>query len=278
MTSGGKYAESYPIEHSERETQRLMAQARRLDLPMRRLLEDAGIAAGMRVLDIGSGAGDVALMAATFVGPTGAVVGVDMNPEILETARRLAREAGLSNVTLVAGDIREEFALDGEFDALVGRIVLAYLADPAPALRRLLKYLRSGGIVAIQDGQFLEVVPAYPPSPLWQRAMGWMMQAQARSGTQLSAGLRLYQTFLQVGLPTPEMRVGAEVLVGSDSPLIGAWAANLRALLPRIVELGIATEEEVNIDTFEERLRADFASPPKAAIPMLRVDAWARKP
>src|SRR5437870_1033975 len=101
MTESGGAAGSYPNGHSEQETQRLMAQARRLDLPLRRLFEDAGISSGMRVLDIGCGAGDVALTAAALVGPSGAVVGLDMNPAILETARRRAREAGLSNAAFV---------------------------------------------------------------------------------------------------------------------------------------------------------------------------------
>ena len=59
----------------------------------------------MRVLDIGSGAGDVALVAAELVGPEGEVVGVDMNPEILETARDRVRQAGHRNVKFLAGDV-----------------------------------------------------------------------------------------------------------------------------------------------------------------------------
>lgn len=72
----------------------------------------------MRVLDVGSGMGDVALLAAELVGPTGSVVGVDTNPDALVAARRRAPE----NVNSVEGDIRH-LELDGEFDAVVGRLV-----------------------------------------------------------------------------------------------------------------------------------------------------------
>ena len=60
----------YLFGHSEEETRRLLLQGRLFNPYTRRLLEDAGITSGMKVLDVGSGAGDVALLAAELVGPT----------------------------------------------------------------------------------------------------------------------------------------------------------------------------------------------------------------
>jgi ubiquinone/menaquinone biosynthesis C-methylase UbiE len=71
---------------TEREGRRLLRQAAAHAAPTRRLLAAAGIGPGMTVLDLGSGAGDVALLAAELVGPGGRVLGVDENPRILETA------------------------------------------------------------------------------------------------------------------------------------------------------------------------------------------------
>lgn len=121
---------TYAFGHSEAETRRLQAQSRLFSSTARRLLEEAGITAGMRVLDVGSGAGDVALLAADLVGPGGEVIGVDANPVILETARARAREAKLANVSFLEGDITSAVP-DGPFDAAVGRCVLFFLADPA---------------------------------------------------------------------------------------------------------------------------------------------------
>lgn len=73
-------------------------------LPM---LRNAGVAAGMKVLDIGSGAGDVALAAAQLVGREGTVVGIVVNPKILETARARAQQGGHANIEFIAGDARE---------------------------------------------------------------------------------------------------------------------------------------------------------------------------
>ena len=94
----------YVMGRSEAESRRLMLQARLYDRITRRFLQDAGLTAGMTVLDVGSGAGDVAFAAADLVGPTGRVVGVDANPVVLETARARARAEQRSNVTFVAGD------------------------------------------------------------------------------------------------------------------------------------------------------------------------------
>src|SRR4051794_3304979 len=93
----------YLMNRGEPETQRLISVADVLNPFTRRLLRDAGIAAGMRVLDVGTGAGDVALLSAELVGPTGRVVGLDQDPQILRTAFARAQAAGLDTVSFVAG-------------------------------------------------------------------------------------------------------------------------------------------------------------------------------
>ena len=89
---------TYTMGRSKEETERLIQQSGLYEDITGRLLRDAGLFTGMKVLDIGSGAGDVAMAAAELVGSEGEVVGVDMNPEILETARARAQAAGLANV------------------------------------------------------------------------------------------------------------------------------------------------------------------------------------
>ena len=97
-TSGTK-PPAYLMGRSEAETRRLIAQHQLYSRFTRRLLEDAGIAEGMKVLDVGSGAGDVALLAAELVGPTGSVVGVDQDAGVLDTARARAEASGRTNVS-----------------------------------------------------------------------------------------------------------------------------------------------------------------------------------
>ena len=115
----------YTMGRSKEEEDRLIQQSQLYDAVTRRMLHSAGLAGGMKVLDIGSGTGDVAMTAAELVGPEGSVVGVDMNPEILETARARAGQAGFANIEFVAGDART-LDLGDDFDALIGRLVLMY--------------------------------------------------------------------------------------------------------------------------------------------------------
>ena len=85
---------TYTMGRSAGETERLIEQAQLYERVTLRMLRNAGVEPGMKVLEIGSGAGDVAMAAAQLVGPEGTVVGIDINPEILETARARAQQAG----------------------------------------------------------------------------------------------------------------------------------------------------------------------------------------
>ena len=118
---------------------------------------------------------------------------------------------------------------------------------------------------------------AHPPLPLRQQMWDWMQQALTRSGGNPSAGLALHRTFLEAGLPPPQMRAHAPVNNGVDANFDLA-VAGVRTWLPRILEFGIATAEEIDVDTLGERLRAAFAAEQRAAIGPISVDAWARKP
>src|SRR5262245_61059248 len=124
----------YPLGHSERELERLAVQARDLAAHTTVLFRRAGISAGHRVLDRGCGAGDVSFIAAEIVGPGGNVVGIDRSPAAVDLARERERSVGQLNLTFKVGDAAK-LAIAGEFDVIVGRLVLMYLPDPVKALR-----------------------------------------------------------------------------------------------------------------------------------------------
>ena len=268
----------YLFGHSEEETRRLLLQGRLFNPYTRRLLEDAGITRGMKVLDVGSGAGDVALLAAELVGPHGTVVGVDSNPLLLETARKRVQAAGLENTSFFAADI-SQLALDEDFDAVVGRCVLFFVSDPTAVLRRLVSHLRPGGIVAFQEPGNATLPPdALPPSPLLEQMWEWIMETYRRAGMDLKMGLRLFPLFLEAGLPAPQMRLDAAVGGGPEWAGYGYIASLLRTLLPLIVKFNIATAEEVDIDTLEERFRDEMVSRGGVVTTWSFITAWTRLP
>src|SRR5690348_7427469 len=110
-------AMSYPFADRVAEDERLVAQGRLFDPLTCRVLEQAGLAPGMRVLDLGSGAGNVARIAAELVGPDGAVVGLERDPAAVELARRRTDAA---NVEYRVGDVQTLDGVEDGFDAVVG--------------------------------------------------------------------------------------------------------------------------------------------------------------
>jgi len=243
------------------------------------VLTEAGIRAGMRVLDLGSGAGDLALLTAQIVGATGKVVGIDLNPEILEIAKQRARDDGFSNVSFKSSDIGN-LELDGEFDAVIGRLILMYLKEPAEGLRRALRYLKPGGVVALIEMDSTVPMTSRPASELHQNLYRWMYEAFRHAGVEVNMAMRLPEIFQSCGLPLPQMQFGAIIGAGPEfAQRFAAWAeGTLCSLLPRLVEYGIATEQEVDIETFATRYAEEFSDPASVIRWMLVVGAWSTKP
>ena len=258
------------------EEERLIQQSQLYDAVTRRFFREAGISSGMKVLDIGSGAGDVALTAAELVGPAGAVVGVDVNPAILETARVRAQAAGFTNVEFVAGDART-LDLGNDFDALTGRLVLMYMADPADALKQLATRLRPGGIVAFQEADFTPYRQMYrPDTPLANKLIDWALAVFERSEAHSGMGFDLYRAFVEAGLPEPYMHF--ESPVGGPEGWAGyQYIANsVRSVLPLLEDYGIATAEEVDVDTLAERVRQEVVTSKRPIRLVPHVTAWAQ--
>jgi cyclopropane fatty-acyl-phospholipid synthase-like methyltransferase len=258
----------YSLGYSEHEAQRLANQAARLAEFTEDVLRRAGIAPGMRVLDIGSGVGDVSLLLARMV------LGVEKSAGSVETATRRAVEQGAANVAFIAGDIAK-FVTDQRFDAIVGRFVLAYVPERGVVLEKLVRYLVPGGIVASLEIDMSQIAQV-PPSDLFTRARQWVLEAFAAGGTELDMGSRLLATFSQAGLPEPAMIAAHPVVGGASCPGYEELAQGLRSLLPVIEREEIASAREVGIDTLAERLRADAEAHDRVLFMSRVVGAWTR--
>ncbi len=271
-----KVSDNYILGRTEAETRRLILQDQIYGPLTRRFFQAAGIGTGMKVLDIGSGAGDVALLLAELVGPRGRVVGVEMNPAIIETARARVAAAGWSNVTFVTGDVHK-IALDRDFDAVVGRWVLMYLPEPAAMLRHLATHVRAGGIVAFHENDFTYPPAVFPPSDLTRQIERWVVPPPGTPGPEMHMGTRLFKTYIDAGLPAPELMVEAPVGGGPDWPGYEYLVETFRSLLPALSRLTGLDPSKIGIDTLAERLRDDVTS--RGAIQMLPImfGAWARK-
>lgn len=255
------------------ETRRLKRQAEFLSRFTHFLLDSAGITSGMKVLDVGTGIGDVAFLVAEQVGPQGTVTGVDMNPAMIDVARQRAKAAGITNVEFLQGDV-SQMALSDQFDAVVGRAILMYIKDRAALLRRLSQQLRPGGIIAFQELDLTLAGTTLPHAPVYGQAGQRIKEVFGHAGLD-TQGMNLFRLFLEAGLSAPEMDLITTV-GGPD------WAGHehltdvTSALLPLMIQWGVATEEEVQVKTLEQRLREEAARLQSVSMSLGLMNVWTR--
>jgi 2-polyprenyl-3-methyl-5-hydroxy-6-metoxy-1,4-benzoquinol methylase len=274
QVSGAAPQTDYILGHSAREVRRLRLQADILRPVTERLLRGAGVCPGMRVLDVGCGAGDVSMLAADLVGPSGAVVGVDGSREVLAVARERARAAGYRQVRFEESSV-ESFADPGCFDVVVGRYVLIHQADPAAFLSRVAGLARPGGVVAFHELNIDSAFRSLPAVPLWEQTGEWIRLAFRSMLPHRDAGGRLIEHFSRAGLPQPTLFCECEVGGDDDSPLY-AWAAEtLASLLPQLFRQEIVTAEAVGIDSLEARLREAVVAARSQVVGPEQFCAWA---
>lgn len=237
----------------------------------------AGIRPGMRVLDIGSGVGDVSLLAADLVGPQGSVVGIDRDPENVAWATKRAVGADRSNISFVTTELTE-FVNSQLFDALVGRFILMYLPDPVATLRLLSRHLRSGAAISFCEPDLTVLSTVVPEVPLLRQCEEWQRDAWRSSGARVDMGMRLYHTFRDSGFVDTGLTVSQLSGYGVRRELIEFFVEGVRSMLPKIQQFKIATLEEVNIDTLADRIETQARAVDPQWVSIRYISAWARKP
>jgi SAM-dependent methyltransferase len=268
----GSAETGYQLGSDAAELERLDLQGRVLAPATRTILQTAGIRPGMRVLDLGSGAGDMAFAAAELAGPAGEVVGIDQSPDAVAKATARAAARGLPNVRFIAGDIRDQ-APGGPFDAITGRLVLMYVPDPAAVLRTQAGVLRPGGIMAPIEFD-LHSARSLPSTPMVGQALSWLGEAFARAGIDPALGPGLWTVLQAAGLQ-PSGMIGIQPHFGPEDPDGAAILAGIvRTALPLIERTGVATAAEVGADTLQQRLSGELATSAAVLAHPILISAW----
>ena len=238
-------------------------------------LINAGLSAGMRVLDVCSGAGDLAFLARDIVGPDGEVTGFDSSTEGVSYANERADFRGYNNVRFIEAEI-EKLPFTAKFDAVIGRWTLCFRSDPLGDIRALARHLRKGGLMAFQEFDHL-TARSEPPSPVFDEVHRWALEAFRRGKSEIQMGSKLHRLFLEAGLLRPGMRLDG-FIGGSESNAPVLTMNAVRMLLPQLGSLGFRVMEDVQVEALEEQVRLDLTKSGGIVQGSLLIGAWARLP
>jgi ubiquinone/menaquinone biosynthesis C-methylase UbiE len=266
----------YALGYTETEAQRLIRQSEFYAEFTEDVLRRAGLDQGMRVLDIGCGPGDVSILAARLVGPTGTVVAVDRSEKSLALGAARAQLEGIQHINFIQGELNH-LEFNETFDALIGRFVLMYLPDPAAVLRQLTQFVKPGGIVAFQEMIISNSRTEPQDLPLWIQCGTWITKGFIQSGVDIDMGAKLYSTYRKAGLPGPAMNLHARISGGHNSPHAAYLTDIISSMLPVLEHHGIAKSDEVEIETLATRLQKELVEHDAVSILPSLVGAWTRK-
>ncbi|MFF7489015.1 methyltransferase domain-containing protein [Streptomyces luteogriseus] len=260
--------EGYLLDNRQAEAAtRFDALAALFDASTFRHVEAAGIAEGWRCWEVGAGGPSVAAWLRERVGPTGRVLATDIDISWTGTA-------ATEGVEVLRHDVGRDDPPPGPFDLVHARLVLVHVAEREAALRAMVRALRPGGVLLIEDAD-----PALQPlicpdeyGPEQERAnrlRAGFRELLRRRGADLSYGRRLPRLLREAGL----VDIGADARFPVTSPACDVLeAATVRQVRDRLVAAGLATDEEIDAHLAAvEAGRLDLATSPM-------ISAWGRRP
>lgn len=268
----GKYA----LGHSPNELRRLATQARLINPITSQFFHEAGLATGMRVLDIGSGAGDVAMLVARIIGKDGEVVGTDKSETAIAVARSRVKESGIRNVSFIEGD-PADMKFEQPFDAVVGRYILQFLPDPASSLAKISRHLRPEGILVFHELDW-DGARSSPPVPSYDLCCKWCAETIGRLGAETRMGVKLHSIFSAAGLNAPAMRLESVIGAGAECADVLHLVIDLvETLISDIERLGVATSGEIGLENLFERVFEEVIAKRGTVIGRSEIGAWTRR-
>jgi len=266
---------SYPLGHADAEVQRLLLQARLYEQPTEQALRATGLEPGMRVLDIGCGPGDVSLIAARLVGPTGQVIGIDASADIVALARQRAAENSATTVSFEHSTI-DDITPEEPVDAVIGRLILMHLPEPVAALRRLATSVRPGGVIAFCDFD-MTAARSVPWLPTWQTAAEAIATAFRGAGLDPQFGTTLHRLFRHAGLGTPTLNISAPVATAEDTEHAAYVANSWRLMHPVAERLGVVDARLADLEGLQSNLSDEIAAADGMAVLPALITAWTRR-
>jgi SAM-dependent methyltransferase len=279
VTSQGekKRTHEYELGHSGRELKRLATQAQLVDPFTREFFREGGVALGMRVQEVGSGAGDMALMTADIVGSAGEVVGIDRSPLAVSAAQDRVTALHRRNISFREATV-DTLDPAETFDAVVGRYVLMFNSDPAAMLQAAARHVRPGGVIVFHEVDW-HGYRSHPPSPAYEKCRDWIVRTFQKVGTNPFMGRDLYSVFMLAGVPAPTMALRA--LISGDSRranTVDLIADLVITMAPVMEEHGVVAPGEIDPEVFKEQVIAEVNRLGSLVVGRSEIGAWSRLP
>lgn len=257
-------ANEYLFGASLSEGERLLGQAKRIEEYSRWLLHQLDLPPGSAAVDVGCGPIGILNLLAEEVGVHGRVVGVDQSQLMLDLAQRSVTALGLSNVQLVQAAAQATGLPSATFAFAHARLLLDTTTEPVRMLAELIRLVRPGGIIAVQEVDCISWL-CEPPHPAWDRLLGVFHQVWHGDA---NLGRRLPNLLRAQGLYDVNFKIhsGAQTAKLTLTEFIGG---PLRA---PILAGKLLTEEELT--TLVEVLQYHLNKPATIVIGPLHVQAW----
>jgi len=239
----------------------------------RRVLVEAGLKPGMRVLDMACGVGTVTCWIAEKVGATGSVVAADVSPDQLSVAQATwASCDGLPAVEFIEANVYATGLPAESFDLVHTRLLLCHLNRPEDAIAEFYRVLKPGGVFVCSD-LYLSGMLSVPPTKAWVRSMEIAHATGRNIGVDYDSGLNLPRRMLEAGFRSPE--VSFDMPVYMRGPEKRLWELTFAEACGAFVRAGVATAQEVNALAAQMKLEAEDETTLMVQYPLLC--AWAVK-
>jgi ubiquinone/menaquinone biosynthesis C-methylase UbiE len=268
------HADGYVLPREDDEYQRLERQAKVWEEATRQTLVRAGLSPGQRCLDVGCGTGSVMRILGEMVGPTGSVLGIDLDERIGRRSTDILNHEQPGRHSFARVDITVTDAVAGApFDVVFTRLFIFHMADPVAALRKLWAAVVPGGALVVMD---FDLAPSrsVPRNETFERALDLSRKVFARAGRDISIGTNLPVHFVTAGIGLPDRADIASILLPNSIAVVGLRSV-LRSLKQAGVAMGVA--DAAAFDALDADLERIAASPGFGRIPDM-VSVIKRKP
>jgi SAM-dependent methyltransferase len=259
---------NYPIERRAGELERLQVQAAAMAPETLAMLDRFGPMEGWTCADVGCGPGGITDLLSRRVGPTGRVIGIDMDAEFLD----IARAGAAPNTAFHHGDAYNSNLPPGMFDLVHMRFVASTAGNPERLIAEAVRLARPGGIVALQepDGSTLN---CHPPHPAWDRLKTAYLGAFRGVGANLELARELYAVVCRSGLQDVQYRT-ALLGVRSTDPMVDYLPATVESLRGTIVKLSLLSKGD--LETALAECRQHLATPGTSFTMYTVAQVWGR--